>query len=426
MNTNVIKNENCTFEVSAAVDKEIWQEAQKKAFQKIKATLKLKGFRDGKSIPDALAKPHIEIGNILNEAINVVLPETFEAVLKEHNIVPFMQPDVNVTKVSDTEVEFVFSIPLYPEVELGKYKDITVEKKAVSVTEEEISNAISQEAVKTATLRVFEGAARMGDTVVFDFVGYTDGKAFDGGSAKDYALELGSNQFVPGFEEQLVGVKAGEDKEIKVVFPTQYVKELAGKEAIFKCHIIEVKEKILPEVDDEFAKSLNIPEVETLEALRASKHKEIEANKTASAEQENFNTVLGMIADDAKVQISEKAILREVEAMKKDLTDKIAQNGLDLEQYLEITNTKIEALEEQLKKEATHNLKTYLALSKIAEVEHLNITDTDVEAEFENMSKQYNMPIEKIKEILGANIDNMKQSLQQKKIEDFIRANNKF
>lgn len=424
MNTNIIKNENCTFDVAASVEKEAWENAQKKAFQKIKATLKLKGFRDGKSIPDNLAKPHIQLNDILNEAINVVLPETFEAVLKEHNVVPFMQPDVKVTKVSDTECEFEFSIPLYPEVELGEYKGLTVAKKEVSVSDEEVKQAVAKIAAQQATLKTFDGAARMGDTVVFDFAGYVEGKPFDGGSATNYSLELGSNQFIPGFESQLVGVKAKDEKEVNVTFPEQYVKELAGKDATFKCVVHEVKEKLLPEINDEFVKELKMEGVETLEALENNQKETILNNKNAQEEQKRFNELLKLISDSAKITISDKAIAREVDAMKEDLKKKIEQNGLTFEQYLEITNTNVEKLDEQLKIDALANLKTFLSLSKIAEVEKLNVTDADVDAEFENMSKQYNMPVEKIKEILGQNIDNMKQQLQQKKIEEFVKANN--
>ena len=258
MKSNLIKNESATAVINVVVEDESWKEAQKKGFEKAKSKLKLHGFRDGKKIPDELARPHINQADVFNEGINVILPKVYESILTEHKITPIMQPEIKLVKVDENALELEFTIALYPEVTLGEYKNINVELEKVSVSKEEVEAALNKIVRDNATLKTSDNPAKMGDTVVFDFVGYIDRKPFDGGSAENYSLELGSNQFIPGFEEQLVGVKEGEEKEINVTFPKQYVKELAGKDAIFKCTIHEVKEKILPELKKQLNQKLKL------------------------------------------------------------------------------------------------------------------------------------------------------------------------
>lgn len=424
MKSSILEKENGTVKIEAVVEKEEWLEAQGKAFQKVKAKLKLKGFRDGASIPDAVAKPHINQADVLNEGINVILPTTFEKSIEEQKVTPFMQPEVEVTKVSNEELTFVFVIPVAPEVKLGNYKGFKASDIAIEVKQEEVDAIIKNLAAQNAELVLSEEPAKLGDTVVFDFTGYTDNKEFEGGSATNYSLELGSGQFIPGFEEQLIGVKAEEEKNVNVTFPTQYVKELAGKEALFKCKIHEIKTKLVPEINDEFVKTLNIEGVETIETLKSNKEIELVKQKEANATQQKLNEIIGKIVAEAEVVISDKLVEKEVSVMKEDMNNKLQQSGLTLEQYLEITNTELSTIEDNFKKEAQNNLKSFLTLQKIAEVESLVVSDKDIDLELEKMSKQYNMEVEQIKNVLGNNINNLKSSIQQGKIEEFIKTNN--
>ena len=426
MTTKVEKVENSTATVSAVATKSEWEAAQAKAFQKVKAKLKLKGFRSGAAIPDELAKSHINQQEVYNEAINVILPDLYEAALKENNYVPFLQPSVNVTKLSDTEIEVVFEIPLYPEVTLGEYKGIKVDLDRVTVTAKEVENSIKLLANQHADLIVAEEGykAAKGDTIVFDFKGFVDDVAFDGGTAENYSLELGSNTFIPGFEDQLVGVTAGQELDVNVTFPTQYVKELAGKAAVFKCKIHEIKIKSIPEVTDEFVKELNIEGVENVEDLKAHQKADLKDKKTRSAKAKQFGELVQKIVENSKVEIGSKVIDREVEAMKKDMNTRIQQNGLTLDQYLELTNNTIEKLEETFRTDAVKNLTTFLVLGKIAEVENIVVTDEDLNNQLSEMATQYNMTVEKIKEILGDNIGRIRSDIQNKKIEEFLKANN--
>lgn len=426
MNTIVEKNENATAVVTCTADLESWKNAQDKAFQKVKSNLKLKGFRNGNAIPDGLAKTHINPVDVYNEAINIILPSMYEAALKEHNLIPFLQPLVDVTKVSDTEIEVKFEIALYPEVKLGEYKGLTVALNVEEVTDAEVEASLRKLALQHADLVVCEEEhkAKIGDTVVLDFKGFIGDKQFDGGSAENYSLELGSNQFVPGFEEQLVGVSVGQDIDVNVTFPTQYVKDLAGKDATFKCTIHEIKTKITPEITDEFAKELNIEGVETVEQLKDNQRGVLAGQKERSARSKQFGTLIDTIVASSTITMSDKVIDREVEAMKNEIKARVEQNGLTFEQYLEITNNTEEKLNEGFKAEAVKNLSAFLTLNKIAEVEDLRITDEDVDNELAEMAKQYNMTVEAIKSALGENLNRVRNDIHNKKIEKFLKDNN--
>jgi trigger factor len=426
MASKVEKIENSTATVTVSASKKEWLAAQEKAFQKIKSKLKLKGFRSGNAIPDDLARPHIKQEEIYNEAVNVVLPGLYEEVLKENNLVPFMQPSVNVTKVTKTIFEATFEIVLYPEVTLGEYKGIKVELESVSVEDKEVENSIKLLLNKHADLVLAEEGykAAKGDTVILDFAGSVDGVAFEGGTAENYELELGSNTFIPGFEDQLVGAEAGAEIDVNVTFPENYVKNLAGKAAVFKCKVHEIKTKTYPELNDEFVKELNIENVDNVEALRAHQKEDLLGKKERAAKGRQFNTLITKIVENATVSIGEKVIEREIAGMFEDFKARLQQNGLGVEEYLSFTGNTIENVNAQMRTEAVKNLSTFLVLAKIAEVENIRITDADVDNELSVMAQQYNMTVEKIKELLGENIGRVRSDIQNKKIEEFLKANN--
>ena len=419
----VNKLENSKVEVICDVETEAWKEYQAKAFQKLAGNLEVKGFRKGK-VPADIAKKHIDQGSIFNEAINLSLQPAFEEVLKEEKLQPFARPSVDVTKVSDTELQLKFLIVLAPEVKLGNYKGLGIKKDAVKVEEKEIDEAIEKLVAQNASLVVKEGEAAKGDTVVFDFVGSVDGKEFEGGKADNYSLELGSNQFVPGFEDQLVGHKAGEDVEVNVTFPTQYVPELAGKKALFKCKIHEVKEKVLPKLDEDLIKDLNIPEVKDEASLREYEKKSLLQQKENKAQSDALNKVLDEIVAHADVTIAQEILLEEVDGMKKNMEEQIKQRGLTLEQYYQITGQSAQETEMKMKIEADKNLRTILCMEEIAKQEKLDVTEADVEAEMKSIADMYKMPVDKVKEILGKDLARFKNELRSRKTQDFLAKEN--
>ena len=419
----VNKLEKSKVEVVCDVETASWKEAQEKAFAKLVGNLEIKGFRKGK-VPADIAKKHIDTGSVFNEAINSMLQPAFEEVLREEKLQPFARPSVDVTKVSDTELQLKFVVVLAPEVKLGAYKGLGVKKEAVKVEEKEIDEAIEKLVAQNASLVVKEGEAKKGDTVVIDFVGSVDGKEFEGGKADNYSLELGSNSFVPGFEDQLVGHKAGEDVEVNVTFPTQYVPDLAGKKALFKCKIHEVKEKVLPKLDEELIKDLNLPEVKDEAGLREYERKAISSQKESKAQNDALNKVLEKIVKESEVEIANEVLAEEVEGMKKNMEEQIKQRGLTLEQYYQITGEKEIDVEARMRIEADKNLRTILCMEEIAKVEKLEVSEADVDAEMKSIADMYKMPVDKVKEILGKDLGRFKAELRQRKIQAFLTKEN--
>lgn len=419
----VNKLENSKVEVVCDIDEKVWKEAQEKAFHKLAKELTLPGFRKGKA-PEDMARKHIDNGKIFNEAINSTLQPAFDEVLKEEKLQPFARPTVDVTKISDSELQLKFTIILQPEVELGEYKNLGIEKAKVEVSEEEIDKEIEHLVAQNANLVTSEEPAKIGDTVVIDFVGSVDGKEFDGGKADNYNLELGSHQFIPGFEEQLVGSKSGDEVTVNVKFPEQYVAELAGKDASFKVTVHEVKIKVVPELNEDLIKELNIPEVKDVASLREYEKKHIESHKDSHATSELLDKIMDKIIAGAKIELASEIIDEEVEGMKKNMEQQMSQRGLTMEQYLQITGQKQEDLEANMRKDAEKNLRGILAMEKIAQVENIVVSDKDLDDEFAKISAQYNIPVEKVKEILGKDMQRFAAEIRQRRISDFLIKEN--
>ena len=423
MKREVKKLENSKVEVLCDVEPALWKEYQEKAFKKLAANLELKGFRKGK-VPEAMARKEIDQGRIFNEAVNLSLQPAYEEVLREEKLQPFARPNVDVTKLSDTDLQLKFILVLAPEVKLGQYKGLGVKKDAVKVEEKEIDAEIEKLVAQNASLVLSDKPAKKGDTVVIDFVGSVDGKEFEGGKADNYSLELGSNSFVPGFEDQLVGAKSGDDVEVNVTFPTQYVPELAGKKALFKCKVHEVKEKVLPELNEELIKELNIPDVKDVASLREHERRTLMSQKEQAANNAAFNKVMDKIVEGSKIEIADEILAEEVEGMKKNMEQQISQRGLTLDQYYQITGQKAEDVEKQMKVDAEKNLKAVLCMEEIAKAEGIEVSDADVEFEFSKIADQYKMEIEKVKEILGKDLPRFKAEIRQRRIQDLIGREN--
>ena len=423
MERKVTKLEACHVQVDVVVDKENWKQAQDKAFKKLASNLTVDGFRKGK-VPEAIARKHIDQMKLINEAINIVLPVAYQEVLTEEKIEPFAQPSVDVTKVTLDELEVKFTITTAPEVKLGKYKGLELGKKEAKVTAKEVNEAIDNLRTQNASLVLKEGESVLGDTLVFDFVGTVDGVAFEGGTAQNYSLELGSNTFIPGFEDQLVGLKAGDHKDVNVTFPEQYTPELAGKAAVFACDVHEVKEKKMPELNDEFVKELGIKDVETVDALKESKKAELLERKSRDLKLEYLRKLYDEIAKDSTVNIPDEMVQDQAESSKKDMENKMAQSGLTLEQYLQFAGQSEDDFMKKLVEDARRDIRNYFILEEVAKAEELVVTDADLEFEFAKLAEQYGMTVDAVKKALEKQMGQFRNNVQMNRAEDFLYNNN--
>ena len=425
MSRTVNKLPNAHVEVICPVEEKTWKDAQEAAFKKLAANVEIPGFRKGKA-PENMLRSKVNPGQIFDEAINAVLPKLYKEIIEEEKIEPYAQPKVDVTKLSDTELEVKFTITIAPEVTLGKYKGLEIGRKEVSVSDEEVEADIKRLLDQGGTLIVKEGKSENGDTVVMDFKGSVDGKEFDGGSAENYELVLGSHSFIPGFEEQLIGYQAGDHVDVNVKFPEQYTEELKGKDAVFACDIHEVKSKKPATLDEEFVKDQGIKGVETVEQLREHQKKSLLDSKEANAKSEYFNKLLEAIVKDCKLEIPEEIIESQFKSRKEEFEQRMTQSGLTAEQYLQIIGQTQEQLDKQLRENATREVTNYLVLEAIGAAEKLNVvTDADVEFEMSKLAEQYGMKLEQVKNALGPNIGQFKNQIMMGRIENFLNENNK-
>lgn len=419
MERKVTKLEHSHTEVLVTVDEKTWKAAQEKAFNKLAANVTVDGFRKGKA-PANLVRSKVDPMKVMDEAINSLLPSLYSEILKEEKLQPVARPQVDVTKLSDTELEVKFVIVTAPEVKLGQYKGLEIGKEEVKVTAKEVDAAIEQLLKNSASLVVKEDAAKLGDTVVMDFVGTIDGVPFEGGSAQNHELELGSGQFIPGFEDQLVGHKAGEHVDVKVTFPENYTPELKGKEALFACDIHEVKEKKLPALDEAFIKELGIPGVENEEQLKANKKAELLSNKENQARRDYIGKVLDAIAKNSKIDLPNEIIEDQVASRKQDMENRMKQSGLNLETYLQILGQTEEQFSEQLRKDAERDIVNFFITDEIAKAENVVVDDAALELEYAKIADQYKMKIEDVKKALAAQEDQFRNNVKMQQIDNLL------
>ena len=423
MERKITKLEHGHVQVDVVVDQKSWKDAQEKAFNKLAEKVTVDGFRQGKA-PRHLVEKKIDMMKVLDEAINSLLPKIYEEILTEDKVRPYARPQVDVTKVSDTELEVKFVLVTAPEVKLGQYKGLEIGKKAVKVAKKDVDEAIEATLKENASLVVKEGESVLGDTVVMDFVGTVDGVAFEGGTAENYELELGSHQFIPGFEEQLVGHKAGEKVEVNVTFPENYTENLKGKAAVFACTIHEVKEKKLPVLNDEFVKELKLQGVETVEAFRDHKQKELQRAKENEARREYMNKLLEAIAKNSEVDLAKEIVDSQVESRKEDMVKRIQQSGLKLEQYLQILGQTEEQFNAQITEQAIKEVTDYVILNEVGNAEGIEITEADLEFEYAKIADQYHMTIDEVKKALGNNLDEFRHNIRMQRIDDLLYNEN--
>lgn len=407
--------------LTVTVPKEEVDKGLDKAFKKVVKQINVPGFRKGK-MPRPLFEQRFGVESLYQDALDFILPEAYGNAVEEAEINPVDRPEIDVTQMEKgKELIFEATVTVEPEVELGDYKGLSIEKQDREVTDEEFNQAIEDAVSRQAELTVKEGEIDEGDVVNINFDGYVDGEAFEGGQAEGYDLEIGSGSFIPGFEEQLIGLKANDSKDVVVTFPEEYhAEELAGKEANFKCEVNEVKSKEIPELDDELAQELD-ESVSTVDEYKEKLRKDLEEAKVNQAEATEKEEAITKATDNAKVDIPEAMINTELDRMMQEFEQRISQQGLNLELYYQFSGQSEEELKAQMKEDAEKRVKTNLTLRAIADAENIEVSDADVEAEFAKMSEQFGLSVEDIKATLGNN-DILVNDLKIQKVIDLLVA----
>lgn len=407
--------------LTVTVPKEEVDKGLDKAFKKVVKQINVPGFRKGK-MPRPLFEQRFGVESLYQDALDFILPEAYGNAVEEAEINPVDRPEIDVTQMEKgKELIFEATVTVEPEVELGDYKGLSIEKQDREVTDEEFNQAIEDAVSRQAELTVNEGEIAEGDVVNINFDGYVDGEAFEGGQAEGYDLEIGSGSFIPGFEEQLIGLKANDSKDVVVTFPEEYhAEELAGKEATFKCEVNEVKSKEIPELDDELAQELD-ESVSTVDEYKEKLRKDLEEAKVNQAEATEKEEAITKATDNAKVDIPEAMINTELDRMMQEFEQRISQQGLNLELYYQFSGQSEEELKAQMKEDAEKRVKTNLTLRAIADAENIEVSDADVEAEFAKMSEQFGLSVEDIKATLGNN-DILVNDLKIQKVIDLLVA----
>ena len=390
------------------------------AFNKVKGNLNVPGFRKGKVSRQVFNRMYGEEA-LYEDALNAVLPEAYEAAVKEAGIDPVSQPKIDVDSMEKGQDWVIKAeVTVKPEVKLGDYKELTVEKQDREVTEEDVDARIKREQEAQAELVIKEDeAAENGDTVVIDFEGFLGEETFEGGKGENYSLELGSNSFIPGFEDQIVGVKAGESKEVNVTFPEDYqAEDLAGKDAVFKVTVHEVKAKELPELDDEFAKDVD-DSVETLAELKEKYRKELTETKEKAAEDAKDEAAIRQAVENAEiVELPHSMVHDEVHRSMDEFLNNMQRQGISPEMYYQLTGSTEADLHQQFEGEAETRVKTNLVIEAIAKAEGLEATEEDIEKEIQELSEAYNMPVDQIKRVLTE--DMLKHDITMKKAVEIV------
>ena len=397
------------------VDKAIDQ-----AFKKVVKQINVPGFRKGK-VPRQIFEQRFGVEALYQDAVDILLPEAYGEAIDETGIKPVDQPEINVTTMEKgSDMTFEASVVVEPEIELGDYKGLEIEKQNVELTEEELQESIDHQLGHLAEMVVKEdGAVEDGDTVNIDFDGYVDGEQFEGGQAEGYDLEIGSGSFIPGFEEQLVGVKIGEEKDVTVTFPEEYhAEELAGKEATFKAKVNEIKYKDVPELTDEIANELDA-EANTVDEYKENLRKKLTEQKETDAENNQKEEAISKASNNASVEIPDAMINTELDRMVQEFGQRMQQQGLNLETYYQISGQDESQLREQMKDDAEERVKTNLTLTAIADAEEVEVSDDDIDKELEKMSGQFNISVEDIKQTLG-NTDIVKNDVRIQKVIDLL------
>lgn len=409
--------------LTVTVPAEQFEAALDRAFLKVRKDVQVPGFRKGKVTRKVFNKVVGE-GSLYNEAINDVIPTAYEAALDEAKIVPVVPADFGAIDFEQIEKgkDFIFTVPVVvkPEVKLGDYKGLDVERMSTEVTAEDVDAQIKTKQEQLVEMVVKEdGVVANGDVATIDFEGFVDGEAFEGGKAEGYDLAIGSGSFIPGFEEQLEGVKAGEQKDVVVNFPEEYhAAELAGKEATFKVTVHEIKEKVYPELNDETANEID-PAVQTVAELEAKVKEQLETERTQAADNAVMDIVVKKAADNAEMSIPEEMIEAELDRMVQNFEQSLQMQGMNLEIYSQLTGQTVEVLRDSMKEEAAAKTRASLTVEAVADAEGITVEEADVDAKLEELAGQFNMEVAQIKEALGGT-EMLEGEIKMQKAVDFL------
>ena len=401
MSVQVEKLEKSMAKLTITVEAAKFDAAVDSAYQKNKGKIALPGFRKGKA-PRAMIEKMYGTGVFYEDAANELIPEAYETAAKESELEIVAQPEIEVTQMEKgTDFIFTATVAIKPEVTLGDYKGIEVEKKEAEVSEEEITAEIDKAREANSRLITIEDrATEDGDTVIIDFDGYVDGKQFEGGYAEDYTLVLGSHSFIDNFEDQLVGKNLGEDVEVNVTFPEEYhVDELKGKPALFKVKIKEIQKKELPELDDDFAQ--DVSDFDTLDEYKADVEKKILENKENQIKREQEDQIIEKIIENAQMEIPQQMITAQTRQMTQEFAQRLQSQGLSLEQYMQFTGLTPQKMMEDLEPQALKRIQSRLVLEAVVAAENIESSDEEIDKELENMASMYQMEIDKLKELIG-------------------------
>lgn len=412
--------------LTVEVDVETVKNGLDAAFTKVSKQVAIPGFRKGR-IPRAMFEKRFGVESLYQDALDIILPEAYTAALEETGIEPIDRPDIDIEQMENgKELIFKATVQVKPEVKLGEYKGLEVESMDTEVTDADVDAELKTLQGRQAELVVKEeGAVADGDTVVIDFKGFVDGEAFEGGESENFSLEIGSGSFIPGFEEQLIGAVSGEEKDVEVSFPEEYhAAELAGKPAVFKVKVHEIKAKELPELDDEFAKDVD-EEAETLEELKTSIKDRLVKSKKTEADQKLRDTLVGKATENAEIDLPEVMVENEVDRMMQEFEQRLQMQGMNLELYFQFSGQDEDALRSQMNKDAEQRVRTNLTLEAIAKAEKLEADEESVNEEMNKMAEMYNMPLEEIQKVLGGNLENLKADLKVQKAVEFLVENSK-
>ncbi|MDQ0061251.1 trigger factor [Paenibacillus harenae] len=413
--------------IDVEVEAEQVATALDQAFKKVVQKVNVPGFRKGK-VPRGIFESRFGVESLYQDAIDILLPDAYTAAVNENNLQPVDRPEIDVEQFAKGQTfKFKAKVIVKPEVTLGEYKGLEIEAASAEVTEEEIAAELERLQQRHAELSVIEeGAAENGDITVIDFDGSVDGVPFEGGKAERYSLELGSNSFIPGFEEQVVGMQIGDYKDVNVTFPESYHAEnLAGKAAVFAVKLHEIKRKSLPALDDEFAK--DVSEFDTLDEYKADLSSKLKERKEKEAEQAREVAVVDKATAAAEVEIPEAMIVTETDYMIKDFENRLQMQGMNMDLYFQFSGQNESALREQMRSDAEKRVRNNLVLDAIAKAEGFTATEEDLTAELETLSKSYNRPAEELRDIFtrNGNIANLQEDVLLRKTIKFLLDNSK-
>lgn len=417
------KNKNVK-EITIKIEGKEWQDALDKAFEKANKKVKIDGFRQGKAPKEVFIKKYGE-ESLFMDAADLVLQPAYQKMLYENKDVEIVaQPEVALKSISKDGVEFVFTITTKPEVKLGKYKKLGVKKEKVEVTKEEIENALNETLNRYAENVVKEGKVENGDIAIIDFEGFKDGVAFEGGKGENYSLTIGSNTFIPGFEDQIIGMSKDEEKDINVTFPEDYHSEdLKGQKVVFKVKVNEIKTTKIPELDKDFFEDLAMEGIDSKESLEKQLEENIKAHKEQHAEDHYIDELLKKGIENMEVDIPEAMINEELDRMIRQYEENLKMQGLTLEQFYQFTNSDETALKDQMREEAEKRVASRLLLEAIKVEEKIEIADDEAKKEAEELAKKYNMEKDEFLKLFGG-IEMVKYDMEMRRAIEILKENN--